>query len=439
MTHEERSFDFSRAFEEAAPESAKALMAERHNASKGTEGEDGHDRRTEPDTGSEDMQNGEAPTTAMQKDIRPQDSPDRLFAATAEPIHAYTSAEPKQSEIEPGITPSASSANPKFQSTAEENGPTAPGIPTRAAKVHHTVASTIVNAAAYRTDAALNPDLNTTELHSTARQTSHESTAFANDPPMQFLSSKLNADSLGRSLTAEAQGLMTTPSGETRTGISLERSIAGSSLHSDSAAATAISMQSLAKIEGVLVNPGSADDSGQPVKLISAQPLHPEETAAKYAQSEDKNNTNQSVQTQTTVTARQMPTPREYAATQKPYDVGTASAQPVQIHPGKMAATPVQPTGVQTISNMKWEPAAAGSQDTAQEFLWDLRLQTTPVQQPHASSLHRQELPGHITQQLAQAIHRSPDRAVERYCNLTSGNLVGDCAESPCRGVPRQR
>ncbi|WP_223428819.1 recombinase family protein, partial [Tateyamaria pelophila] len=32
--------------------------------------------------------------------------------------------------------------------------------------------------------------------------------------------------------------------------------------------------------------------------------------------------------------------------------------------------------------------------------------------------------------------HRRDDAG---YCNLTSGNLVGDCAESPCRGVPRQR
>lgn len=71
-----------------------------------------------------------------------------------------------------------------------------------------------------------------------------------------------------------------------------------------------------------------------------------------------------------------------------------------------------------TITKVMFDPSTTLSHESVEEFQWDLRPQTAPSGSTQNTLMpHRHEMPGHIAQQLAQAMHRNPDRPVEIALN----------------------
>lgn len=63
------------------------------------------------------------------------------------------------------------------------------------------------------------------------------------------------------------------------------------------------------------------------------------------------------------------------------------------------------------------EPSARGDSATFDDIAWDLRPHAAPTATPAQIMQARPEMPPHIAQQLAQAMHRSPDRPLEIALN----------------------
>lgn len=91
-----------------------------------------------------------------------------------------------------------------------------------------------------------------------------------------------------------------------------------------------------------------------------------------------------------------------------------AQKQPMLTAPLSAAMATVSPSA----GNVKLEMSSVHSLDAVEEFAWDLRPQTASIStHSQTPSPMRHEMPGHIAQQLAQAMHRNPDRPVELALN----------------------